>query len=156
MLLPRMMTLRKFLSGRVPITSNPNDNRYDEERLKWRSETWRARRLRRLQLPKLRKATLLLLLTDLIVVRLLFQAFEPLITLLRRNDELFKPQVSLASLRTSDVEDRRRRLNKIPRILHQTTATEAIPPQWVQSQRSCQQAYSDFEYKVSTHRNGLP
>lgn len=157
MLLPRMMTLWKFLSGRMPRTSNPNDgNRYDEERLKWRSDSWRARRGRCLQLPKLRRATFFLFLTDLTVVRLLFQAFEPLITLLRRNDELFKPQVSFGSPRTSDVWDRKDRPNKIPRILHQTTATEAIPHKWVQSQRSCQQAYSDFEYKVSPHRTEPP
>lgn len=157
MLLPRMMTLRKYLPCHMPRTSNPNnDNRYDEERLKWGSESWRAQRGRRLQLPKLRRATFFLLLTDLMVVRLLFQAFEPLITLLRRNDELFKPQVSLARVRTSDVEDRTDRLNKIPRILHQTTSTETIPDKWVESQRSCQQAYSDFEYKASPRRTETP
>lgn len=152
MLLPRMMSLWKFLSGRVPRTSKPNhDNRYDEERLKWRSESWREQRGRCLQPPKLRRTTFFLLLTDLMLVRLLFHAFEPLITLLRRNDELFKSQVSFGSARTSDVRDREDRPNKIPRILHQTTATEAIPDRWVRSQRSCQEAYSGFEYKVSPH-----
>lgn len=37
---------------------------------------------------------------------------------------------------------------KIPRILHQTTATNEIPDMWVESQKSCMDAYSDFEYKV--------
>jgi mannosyltransferase OCH1-like enzyme len=89
-----------------------------------------------------------LLLIDLIMVGLLLQALEPLITLLRRNEELFGPRVALSGPDASDAWDQTDRPNKIPRILHQTTATDTVPDKWVHSQRSCKEAYSDFEYKV--------
>lgn len=82
------------------------------------------------------------------IVGLLLLAFEPLITLLRRNEELFGPRVTLSGPDTSDALPQTDRPNKIPRILHQTTATDIIPDKWVQSQRSCKEAYADFDYKV--------
>lgn len=92
---------------------------------------------------------MLLLLIDLIVIGLLLQVLKPLITLLYRNKQLFSSHVVLSSLNTSDIWQQTNQSNKIPRILHQTTATEVIPDNWVQSQRSCKDAYSDFEYRVN-------
>ncbi|KAM5359174.1 hypothetical protein ACJZ2D_014672 [Fusarium nematophilum] len=43
-----------------------------------------------------------------------------------------------------------RPLNQIPRILHQTCKNETIPEIWADSQQSCLEAYSDFEYKLWT------
>ncbi|KAI1828828.1 CAZyme family GT32 [Penicillium roqueforti] len=42
---------------------------------------------------------------------------------------------------------------QIPRILHQTTAAETIPDKWIESQQSCKEAYSDFEYKLWTDKS---
>ncbi|KAJ5771849.1 hypothetical protein N7520_002378 [Penicillium odoratum] len=75
---------------------------------------------------------------------------EPLITLLRRNEELFKPRVTL-----SEQEDLNNLQNfnvsgHIPRILHQTAATNIIPGKWVESQESCKEVYGDFEYQLWT------
>lgn len=148
-----MTTLWKYLRRSASRTSSPHsDNRYDEECLRWGSGSWWGRRRKHLRVPRrLRKTTLFLLLIDLMIVRLLLQAFEPLITLLLRNEELFGPRVALSGPDTSDAWHQTDRPNKIPRILHQTTATEMIPDKWVQSQRSCKEAYSDFEYKVNTY-----
>jgi mannosyltransferase OCH1-like enzyme len=44
--------------------------------------------------------------------------------------------------------NRTAQLSHIPFILHQTAAKDTIPDQWVRSQKSCKQAYADFEYKV--------
>ena len=86
---------------------------------------------------------------DVMVVVLLVQTLEPLITLLRRNEELFMPRTTLYEPDTSNSSNQTEKSNKIPRILHQTTATEKIPERWIESQRSCGEAYADFEYKVS-------
>lgn len=92
-----------------------------------------------------------LLLIDLMIVALLLHALEPLITLLRRNEELFMPRATLSGTSILGAWHQTDRPNKIPRILHQTTATETIPDKWVQTQRSCKEAYSDFEYKVNIY-----
>lgn len=99
-------------------------------------------------------AVFLLLVVDLAIVGVLLYTLEPLITLLRRNEELFTPTVTLplngtagASYYSGDLDRQ-----KIPRILHQTTANSTIPDKWVKSQQSCKETYSDFEYKVSQTR----
>lgn len=96
-------------------------------------------------------AVFLLLVVDLAIVGALVYTLEPLITLLRRNEELFTPTVTLplngtasASYYSGDLGRQ-----KIPRILHQTTANSTIPAKWIKPQQSCQETYSDFEYKVS-------
>lgn len=103
-------------------------------------------------------AVFLLLVVDLAIVGALLYTLEPLITLLRRNEDLFTPTVTLplngtagASYYSGDLDRQ-----KIPRILHQTTANSTIPDKWVKSQQSCRETYSDFEYKVSQTmlRNG--
>lgn len=111
-----------------------------------------------LRLPRLNKAgVFLLLLVDLTIVSLLLYSLEPLITLLRRNEELFSPRISIprndtfSSLQYSDDLSH----PKIPRILHQTCANSTVPDKWVQSQRSCRETYSEFEYKVSLQRLAL-
>ncbi|KAB5576206.1 glycosyltransferase family 32 protein [Coniochaeta sp. 2T2.1] len=101
------------------------------------------RRPRR-RLPR-NKVLAYLLLIDLIIVALLVYITEPLITLLRRNEELFTPNLVLSHDAPAYTEQR-----KIPKILHQTTANATIPDKWVDSQRSCKKAYSDFEYKLWT------
>ena len=98
---------------------------------------------------RLRRGTTTLLLIDLLIVVVLLIAFEPLITLLRRNEEFFSPRVVLSGPENIDAWDQAAdKPNGIPRILHQTTATDVIPDKWKESQNSCKIAYKDFEYKV--------
>lgn len=86
-----------------------------------------------------------LVLIDLIIIGTLVFITNPLITLLRRNDELFPTR---ASLSRPDIPAGSWPQRKIPRILHQTCANDTIPEKWVNSQRSCKEAYSEYEYKV--------
>lgn len=94
-------------------------------------------------------------LIDLVIIVLLLRVLEPLITLLRRNEELFGPRVALSGHNTSNAWYQADHPSGIPRILHQTTAEEKIPDKWVQSQQSCKKAYSNFEYKVYNHAHHL-
>lgn len=121
---------------------------------RWR----RPKKYRRFLKPT--KATAYLVLIDLVIIGLLVCAFEPLITLLRRNEELFTPRVTLSppkqpSSSTSPSWWPHADQRKIPRILHQTCANATVPAKWVESQKSCLNAYSDFEYKVSKLCPGL-
>lgn len=127
-----------------------NDKVYDEENLGWGSALLECPRQNFRLVPKPRKATVLLLLIDLMVVGLLLQNLEPLIVLLRRNEELFGSRVALHTTYSPGARLQTTTSYDIPRILHQTTATETIPDKWMKSQRSCKDAYSDFEYKVVT------
>jgi hypothetical protein len=123
---------------------------YDEESLNSSSWPWWDRRRKFMRIKRPRKSTIFLFLVDVLVVVLLVHTLEPLITLLRRNEELFKPRVSLQGLANMNGLPEVNGSNPIPRILHQTTATDVIPDKWVESQRSCKEAYGgDFEYKVS-------
>jgi hypothetical protein len=123
-----------------------NDKTYDEENLRWGSGLSKCPRLN--CRPRLRKATVLFLLIDLMVVGLLLHTFAPLIILLRRNEELFGSRVALPTSYRSGSRHQMTSSGPIPRILHQTAATETIPNKWMESQKSCKEAYSDFEYKV--------
>lgn len=118
---------------------------YDEERLQWEASsglsTW-PKKLR-LPRPRLRKGTVILLLIDALVIALVVCAFEPLITLLRRNEELFSPRLTLPEHAPDQ-----HRPHTIPRILHQTSATTEIPDRWMAAWQSCKNTYKDFEYKV--------
>lgn len=125
-----------------------NDKTYDEENLRWGSGLPKCPRLNCRLIPRLRKATVVFLLIDLMVVGLLLQFFAPLITLLRRNEELFGSRVALPAPYRPDARYQMTSSGQIPRILHQTAATETIPNKWIESQQSCKEAYSDFEYKV--------
>jgi hypothetical protein len=110
-----------------------------------------------LRLPRLTKmAVFLLLVVDLTIVGVLLYTLEPLITLLRRNEELFTPTVTLPLNETASASYYSGDLGrqKIPRILHQTTANSTIPDKWIKSQQSCVDTYSDFEYKVSLDTTG--
>jgi hypothetical protein len=125
-----------------------NDKTYDEENLRWGSGLSKCPRPNCRLIPRLRKATVVFLLIDLIVVGLLLHSFAPLIILLRRNEELFGSRVALPASYRSGSRHQMTSSGQIPRILHQTAATEAIPNKWIESQKSCTDAYSDFEYKV--------
>ncbi|KAL7793751.1 glycosyltransferase family 32 protein [Trichoderma ceciliae] len=127
---------------------------FDEERQECDSpsscQRWSMKYLR---FPRLTKvAVFMLLMIDLAIVGLLLYSLEPLITLLRRNEELFSPTVSLSHNDTSSVPHYSDDLGraKIPRILHQTCANSTIPEKWIQPQQSCRETYSDFEYKLWT------
>ncbi|KAM5380088.1 hypothetical protein ACJZ2D_003735 [Fusarium nematophilum] len=121
---------------------------YDEERQQWESTPRRSTCLR---LPRLRKATIYLLLMDILIVALVVRAFEPLITLLRRNEEMFGARLTLPVNETVAAEpDESSDRQTIPRIFHQTSATEEVREDWVLAHQSCQDAYSDFEYKLWT------
>ncbi|KAJ5646497.1 hypothetical protein N7490_002869 [Penicillium lividum] len=123
---------------------------HDEEHLETNSEPeWREKR----RIPWVAwscKAVVLLLLLDLMIIGLLLHTFEPLITLLRKNEELFSSRVALPNPDVLPARNRTAHMNNVPLILHQTTATEKIPDQWVQPQKGCKQAYSGFEYKLWT------
>lgn len=126
------------------------DKIHDEERLNLESDSeskqrhessWNA-------WPTKTTGWLFLLMINLAIFVLLLHTLEPLITLLRLNEQLFSPRVTLPSPRISSIGNRTAQSNRIPLILHQTTATEEIPERWVQPQESCKKAYSEFEYKV--------
>ncbi|KAF7559247.1 hypothetical protein G7046_g4908 [Stylonectria norvegica] len=102
-----------------------------------------------LRFPRLRKAALWLILTDIVIFGILIAAFWPLITLLTRNEELFGPRFSVSPNDAPDAWSRPSE-RRIPRILHQTTANTTIPEKWVESQQSCINAYSNFEYHLWT------
>lgn len=125
-----------------------NDTIYDEENLSRNSGLLQFPRRSFQLVRRPERATVLLLLIDLVVVGLLLQTVEPLIILLRRNEELFGSRVDLHTTYTPDARHQTTSPWEIPRILHQTTATETIPDKWIESQQSCKEAYSDFEYKV--------
>lgn len=121
------------------LLDDPQIPTSDEERAEWTS--YIALRPSRICLPPLRlsRVGLYLLIADLTILGLLVYSLQPLITLLVRNEELFAPR---------PLEEWNQTQHPIPMILHQTTANEAIPDKWVQSQKSCKEAYSNFEYKV--------
>lgn len=133
------------------LLATPSDD-FDTERLEWpqasRWSTWP----RKLRFPRLRKMAVALFLIDLMIVAFLVHSFDPLITLLRKNEELFGARLTLpvngssSSVPSSEV-------HAIPRILHQTSATTTIPDKWVDLQKSCKEAYSEFEYKHWTDEN---
>lgn len=93
-----------------------------------------------------RRKYAVLALVDLLVVVLLVLFLEPLITLLLRNDELFRPELTLLDMVPSSSNPATR--PKIPRILHQTTPNATIPAKWAKSQQSCKDVYADYEYMV--------
>ncbi|KAH6976697.1 nucleotide-diphospho-sugar transferase [Ilyonectria destructans] len=101
------------------------------------------------QFLRLRRVAVYLLLVDLMLVWLLLRSLDPLITLLRRNEELFSARVALSRTDTPGGGRHSDRHN-IPLILHQTCANETIPHKWVDSRQSCKEVYSDFEYKLWT------
>ncbi|KAJ6127233.1 hypothetical protein N7523_002845 [Penicillium sp. IBT 18751x] len=126
------------------------NSQYDEERLNCSVAPCWERRRTCLRIKRPRKSTILLLLLDVLIVVLLVHTLEPLITLLQRNEELFEPRVSFQG--TDGLNDLHEvnGTKRIPRILHQTAATDVIPDKWVESQKSCKEAYGDFEYKLWT------
>jgi hypothetical protein len=91
---------------------------------------------------------------NLATVVLLLHTLEPLITLLCLNEQLFSPRVTLpspggiSSLGNASLGNGTALSSRVPLILHQTTASEEIPELWIQPQKSCKKAYSEFEYKV--------
>lgn len=144
-----MMKLWRHLCRLSPRASHVKYEQIrDEERFETESDHVRRRQRtnRWVTLPS--KAAVFLFLVNLVIIGLLLHTLEPLITLLRRNQELFSPRVVLPSPDISHGRNRTAGLNLIPLILHQTTATEVIPDHWIRSQKSCKQAYSKFEYKV--------
>ena len=132
-----------------------NELQYDEERQERLErdspsscQRWSMRYLR---FPRIsRSAAFMLLLVDFSIVCLLVYSLEPLITLLRRNDELFSPRITIPRNSSwSSFDDDDMSHPRIPRILHQTTPNTTIPEKWAQSQGSCRETYADFEYMVS-------
>ncbi|EEY19564.1 mannosyl phosphorylinositol ceramide synthase SUR1 [Verticillium alfalfae VaMs.102] len=130
--------------------SGTHNQPYDEERLELLGEfdtpspRWSLSR-RCLRLPRPKKSTTWLLLIDLTIIGLLVIAFWPLITLLLYNERLFGARLALPVEKTPHTENHYQQ-HAIPRILHQTSATEQIRDDWVKPQQSCKDAYSDFEY----------
>lgn len=121
---------------------------HDEERLKTESEPRRKQQRTNQWVAWPSRATVFLFLVNLAIIGLLLHTLKPLITLLRRNEELFSPRVVLPRSHILYDRNRTAQLSHIPLILHQTAAKDTIPDQWVRSQKSCKQAYADFEYKV--------
>jgi mannosyltransferase OCH1-like enzyme len=130
-----------------------NYKSYDEERLKWGAEPPGEQRRKVMLIKRPKRSTIILFLADVMIIGLLLHTLEPLITLLLRNEELFRPRVTFSGLEDANALHQTNGSRHIPRILHQTTATEIIPDKWVEPQRSCKEAYRDFEYKVSFFSN---
>jgi hypothetical protein len=130
------------------------DKLHDEERLDHESDSGSNQRHESSCNAWPTKATgwLVLLVVNLAIVLLLLHTLEPLITLLRLNEQLFGPRVTLPSPSILSHGNGTARSSRIPLILHQTTATEEIPERWIQPQKSCKKAYSEFEYKVCFFR----
>lgn len=118
---------------------------FDQERQSW------SQRPDRRRFQRLTKTTICLILTDLMFVGMVVSLLEPLIILLWRNEELFRPQVPLLG----DAPTLHTDPAAIPRILHQTCANSTIPSKWVNSQQTCKEVYSDFEYKVCNNSSLL-
>ena len=115
---------------------------YDEERMEWGPSVPK----KYLRLPRLGRSNMILLLIDVFIVTVLVNAFWPLITLLRRNEELFGARLTfeLNGTSTPTLPEQQ----TIPRIFHQTSANETIRPAWAELVQSCKATYSDFEYMV--------
>ncbi|CAM1502435.1 Fc.00g044190.m01.CDS01 [Cosmosporella sp. VM-42] len=143
-----MTTIWQYLVRSAAGTTS-RDTPYDEERMGRKHLSLPNQPVKYSRFPRLKKVTVYLLLADLIIFGSLLRLFDPLITLLLRNEELFGPRVTLSRPDTSDVLKPSSQ-NRIPRILHQTTANETIPEKWVVSQQSCKVAYSDFVYMLWT------
>jgi hypothetical protein len=126
------------------------DKLHDEERLDLESDSESKQRHESSWKVWPMKATgwLFLLIVNLAIFMLLLHTLEPLITLLRLNEQLFSPRVTLPRPSISSPGNKTAQSSRIPLILHQTTATEEIPERWIQPQQSCKKAYSEFEYKV--------
>ncbi|KAH7120436.1 nucleotide-diphospho-sugar transferase [Dactylonectria estremocensis] len=150
-----MTTIWQSIGQLVTRTTTPTYKKvpYDEERLGWEiTSRWRQLQMQHLRFPRLKRVVLILLVVDLTVFALLLRGFQPLITLLRRNEEMFGPRVHLSQHDIPESWQGQPHQPKIPRILHQTTPTNEIPEMWVELQKSCMDAYSDFEYKLWTDK----
>ncbi|KAJ6126325.1 hypothetical protein N7523_001937 [Penicillium sp. IBT 18751x] len=146
-----MIDIRSSFDRLLFQDCSTNGNKsYDEERVSWGAEYSLERRRRSMRIQRPGKSTIFLFLLDVLVIWLLIHQLEPLITLLRRNEELFKPQVTLSDQEDLNSLHKMHRSSRIPRILHQTAATNIVPDKWVESQASCKEAYGDFEYKLWT------
>ncbi|KAM0215317.1 hypothetical protein ACHAPA_004035 [Fusarium lateritium] len=115
---------------------------FDEERLDWAPSVPK----KYMRLLKPRRSAVILILIDFLIVAILVKAFWPLITLLRRNEELFGARLTLPLNDTSFAPTLPEQ-QTIPRIFHQTSANETVPEAWKDLVKSCRDAYSDFEYK---------
>lgn len=135
-----------------PNTETRYEKTYDEEECQTRHESQWAwpKNAPRFFFP--RKALIYLLFIDFVIISLLIHLFAPLITLLIRNEELFGARLTFHGNDTPGHDDPSSERRTIPRILHQTTANETIPEQWVGPQMACREAYSDYSYKVRLFR----
>ena len=101
-----------------------------------------------------RKTVTFILLVTIAIIWSLVWFLEPLITLVRKNDSLFRPEIPF----TQDHGNPTTSVpfgpgnNMVPQILHQTYATDRIPDKWKASQQSCKEAYADFEYMVRPYQ----
>ncbi|RSL96818.1 hypothetical protein CDV31_013284 [Fusarium ambrosium] len=104
-------------------------------------------RVKRLTFIRRGRTAIWLLLVDLALLGLLLYSLRDLFSLLRQNKEMFGAHITV----TLDGHPESVGSSKqIPRIFHQTTKNETIPEIWADSQKSCLEAYSDFEYKLWT------
>lgn len=117
---------------------------YDEEHMDWASSVPKKyHRVPRL----LRRSNVILVLIDIFIVTVLVHIFWPLITLLRRNEELFGARLTF-TLNDTSIPPTLPEQQTIPRIFHQTSANETIPEAWTDLVQSCKTTYSDFTYMV--------
>jgi hypothetical protein len=123
---------------------------FDEERLDWAPSVPK----KYLRLLRPRRSAVILVLIDFLIVAILVKAFWPLITLLRRNEELFGARLTLPLNDTSFAPTLPEQ-QTIPRIFHQTSANETVPEAWKDLVKSCRDAYSDYEYKVGGYSRGI-
>lgn len=143
--------------GWLALSTSSDDETYDGERPKWESDSRRPKWAKKgLRLPRLRKVVVGLVLIDVFIVAVLVHLFNPLITLLRRNEELFGARLTLPIDQKPQPATGHLDTNSIPRIFHQTSATEVIPDKWKESVEGCKKIYSEFEYKVCLIEDAVP
>lgn len=126
------------------------DVEYQEHEISWPLTVsgWTPWLKNPLRVSRLQRASLCLLVIDIVIVIFVLRGFMPLITLLQRNEELFGAHLTLPVIDHPQTAGHHGEEHPIPRILHQTTATEKIPDKWAFSQHTCKEAYADYDYKV--------
>lgn len=99
----------------------------------------------------MRRATLIFVLVNLLIVGLLVNSFKNLIYLLFEDgaeDRIHRVDIPAPG---SELIDARPQL--IPKIIHQTYVDENVPAKWKEGQQACIDLHSDYEYKVRARKS---
>ena len=94
----------------------------------------------------MRRALVVFLLVNMLIVAFLVHSCFTLITLLVEDgakDAIHHAEIPAPNSPLIDV-----RPQLIPKIIHQTYINESIPERWREAQQSCVNMHEDYEYKV--------